>query len=280
MATDHYKVDIVETLKLVGVILAALIASRTIWAGVRSRYLKGWGSRKVWRRKLNLLANGATADYVKDLLGTPIFENHQGPSIWLEEDEKPKWVDHVFSTPHAWVVTRRIEDRLEAWSVTITDPKFWWQLEDVTFNQVKGRLGRVTFGDLLDASSGKYESSGARSGVYAESASFGNPGGYQTYIFMHNQEGIGTMKPSGNSDVRVGDFKRPDDRQEYPASVVGSHRSETMVNTIIVSWQRDEITQKTWQLWPIASSDQMRLLHRFQKKDGWQKKRISGNGNG
>lgn len=280
MATDHCRVDFVESLKLAGTVLAALIASRTIWSVARAKYLKGWGSRKVWRRKLNLLANGATADYVKDLLGTPVFENHQPPSIWAEEDAKPKWVDHVFSTPHAWVVTRRIEDRLEAWSVTITDPKFWWELEDVTFQQVKGRLGRVTFSALLSSPSGKYESSGARSGVYAESASFGNPGGYQTYVFMHNQEGIGDMTPSGNSDVRVGDFKRPDDRDEYAASTDGSHRSETTVNTIIVTWQRDEITHKTWQLWPIAASDQMRLLHRFQKKDGWQTKRLLGDGNG
>ena len=265
---------------MAGTVLAALIASQAIWSAARARYRKGWGSRKVWRRKLNLLANGATADYVKDLLGTPVFENHQPPSIWVEEDEKPKWVDHVFSTPHAWVVTRRTEDRLEAWSVTITDPKFWWELEDVTFQQVKGRLGRVTFSALLASPSGKYESSGARSGVYAESASFGNPGGYQTHVFMHNQEGIGDMRPSGNSDVRVGDFKRPDDRDEYPASTDGSHRSETTVNTIIVTWQRDEITHKTWQLWPVAASDQMRLLHRFQKKNGWQTKRLLGDGNG
>lgn len=272
--------DLVETLKLIGAILAALIASRTIGAGVRNWYLKGHGSRAVWRNKLNRLANGATAPYVENLLGTPVFENHEPPGIWVEDDEKPKWVDHIFSTPHAWVVTRRIEDRLEAWSVTITDPKFWWDLEDVTFGQAKGKLGRVTFGELLAAPSGKYESSGARSGAYAESASFGNPGGYQTYIFMHNEEGIGKFRPSGNRDVRVGDFQRPDDREEYPALADGSHRSETTVNTIIVSWQRDEITHNSWLLWPVAKSDQMRLLHRFKKKHGWQNKRSIGDGNG
>lgn len=226
------------------------------------------------------MANGATADCVKDLLGTPVFENHQPPSIWVEEDGKPKWVDHVISTPHAWVVTRRIEDRLQAWSVTITDPKFWWQLEDVTFQQVKGKLGRVTFKELLDSPSGKYESSGARSGIYAELASFGNPSGYQTYVFMYNQKGIGEMKLSGNSDVGAGYFKRRDDWEEFPASADGSHRSRTTVNTITLSWQTDEITHKTWQLWPVAASDQMRLLHRFQKKHGWQKMRLLGDGNG
>lgn len=137
------------------------------------------------------------------------------------------------------------------------------------FGQAKGKLGRVTFGDLLVSPSGKYESSGARSGAYAELASFGNPAGYRTYIFMHNEEGIGAMKPSGNRDVRVDDFKRPDDRQEYPAATDGSHPSQTTVNAVIVTWQRDEITQESWLLWPVAKLDQMRLLHRFQKKHGW-----------
>lgn len=51
MATDHCRVDFVESLKLAGTVLAALIASRTIWSVARAKYLKGWGSRKVWRRK-------------------------------------------------------------------------------------------------------------------------------------------------------------------------------------------------------------------------------------
>jgi hypothetical protein len=273
-------VDLIEIVKLTGVILAALIASRTIWSVVRAWYLRGWGSRRVWRNKLNLMATGATAEYVENLLGTPVFRNDEPPSIWSSDDDKAKWVDHIFSTPHAWVVTRRIEERLEAWSVTITDPKFWWELGDATFGQAKGKLGRVTFGELLATSSGKYESSGARSGAYAESASFGNPGGYQMYIFMHNEEGSGKFQPSGNRDVRVGDFQRPDDREEYPASADGSHRSETTVNTIVVTWQREEITHSSWLEWPVAKSDQMRLLHRFQKKHGWQTKRSLGDGNG
>lgn len=279
-AHDHYRVDFLETLKLIGAILAALIASRTIWSGVQSRYRKGWGSRRVWRKKLNLLAIGATPEYVEDLLGTPVFRNDERPGIWKQDDEKPKWVDHIYSTPHAWVVTRRVEEQLESWSVTITDPKFWWELEDVTFGLAKGKLRRVTFSDLLESPSGKYESSGARSGVYAESAYFGNPGAYQTFIFMHNEEGIGKFRPSGNSDVRVGDFRRPDEEVEYPPSADGSTRSETTVNTIIVTWQRDEITHKTWQLWPIAASDQTRLLHRFRKQHGWQTKRSLGDGSG
>lgn len=146
--------DFVETLKLIGAILAALIASRTIGAGARNWYLKGWGSRKVWRKKLNLLAVGATEEYVENLLGTPVFRNLEGPEIWQgNEEDRPKWVDHIFSTPHAWVVTWRVKDQLESWSVTITDPRFWWDLEDVTFGKAKGKLGRSTFSELVDTPS-------------------------------------------------------------------------------------------------------------------------------
>lgn len=71
----------------------------------------------MWRKKLNLLAVGATEEYVENLLGTPVFKNFEGPEIWEgNEEDKPKWVDQIFSTPHAWVVTRRVKDQLESWS--------------------------------------------------------------------------------------------------------------------------------------------------------------------
>lgn len=272
--------DFVETLKLGATLLGALIASRTIWASARAAYRNGWGSRQVWRGKLNQLAIGATEEYVESLLGQPVFRNHQKPDFFEGDEDKTRWVDHIFSTPHAWVVTRRVGDQLESWSVTITDPKFSWELGDVTFGMAKGKLGRITFKELLDRPNGKYRSIGARSGVHAESTYFGNPGGYQTFIFMHNQEGIGKFDPSGSRDVREGDFKRPSDREEYPAGDDAAARSRTTVNTVIVTWHRDEITHNPWQLWPIATSDQTRLLHRFNKKRGWQRKRSLGDGNG
>jgi hypothetical protein len=121
---------------------------------------------------------------------------------------------------------------LVAWSVTITDPRFWWSLEDATFGMVEGKLGRVTFSELLAWQTGKYASSGARSGVYAEAAYFGSPGAYQMYIFMHNEEGIGKFTPSGSSDVRVGDFKWHDDREDHPAINDAATRAEITVNTV------------------------------------------------
>jgi hypothetical protein len=109
VVTDHCKVYFVEGMKLIPPILAALIASRTIWAGTRGWYRRRWGSHQVWRKRLNLLANGATAECVEELLGTPIFKNDEPSSIWKEDDEKPKWVDHIFS--NAARVGRDAKDR-------------------------------------------------------------------------------------------------------------------------------------------------------------------------
>jgi hypothetical protein len=95
LPTDHCSVDLFESLKLVGVILAALVASRTIWSGVQARYRKGWGSRQVWRKKLNLLANGATAEYVEDLLGTPVFGNQRLRASSPTRRSKPRKLLHL-----------------------------------------------------------------------------------------------------------------------------------------------------------------------------------------
>jgi hypothetical protein len=100
------------------------------------------------------------------------------------------------------------------------------------------------------------------------------------YIFMHNEEGIGKFTPSGSSDVRVGDFKGPDDREEHPAINDAATRAETTVNTIIVTRLKDELTHKPWQLWPVAASDQTKLLHRFNEKHGWQSRRSLGESGG
>jgi hypothetical protein len=163
---------------------------------------------------------------------------------------------------------------------TITDPHFWWDLEDVTFGKAKGRLGRSTFSEVVDTPWGKYESAGARTAVYAESAYYGNPGAYQTFIFMHNQEGIGKAATSGKGDVRTGEFARPHDKGDYSAPADESYRAEGVVNTLIVTWYSSKITHKEWQSWPVAVTDQMRLLHRYQKKNGWRRKRSLGGGNG
>ncbi|MBU8865573.1 ETEC_3214 domain-containing protein [Paenarthrobacter aromaticivorans] len=255
--------DFLETLKLVGAFLAALIASRTIFAGVRAWYLNGWGSRLVWRKKLNLLSNWADDDYIKDLLGTPVFR-HEGQLGGVKANDELSWVDRIYSTPHAWVVTRSIRQRVECWSVTITDPKFWWDVEDATFNMLKGQLGRATFASLVKRPSGRFEQRGSRRYEYGESTSFGNPGAYQNFVFLYHPGGVGSPHPSGQDVVMTGDFTRDREHGEITPSL-DETRMNTTVNTIIVLSPSISVADLMKQSLPVADGDVTRLFQPYRK---------------
>lgn len=253
-------------LTLFGTILTALIASQTVLVGVRRWYERGWGSRRLWRKKLNSMANWVTDEYVTDLLGIPVFRN-QGSIPATNTSAEKEWIDRVYTTPHAWVVTRSVEERVEAWSVTLTDPKFWWDVEEVTFKVIKGRLGRATFESLSTKPSGRFESRGAHRYEYAEITSAGNPGGYQSFIFMYNMAGFGTPHPSGEDVVKTGDFSDDEDYFErWSPPPANETRKKTVVNTLVVtapSWGINEIARQSW---PKVERDQTRLLPRYQRK--------------
>ncbi|MEW1812426.1 ETEC_3214 domain-containing protein [Pseudarthrobacter phenanthrenivorans] len=259
--------DFVETLKLVGAFLAALIASRTIWSGVRRWYVKGWGSRRAWREMLNLLTNWADDDYIKDLLGTPVFR-HEGRLNHPGADEAPDWIDRIYSTPHAWVVTRSIKQRVECWSVTVTDPKFWWDVEDVTFQMTKGRLGRATFAALVERPSGRYAQRGARRYDYAEGVYLGNPGAHQNFVFMYHTGGVGDLHPSEVDVLKTGSFARDVEVGDPHEPSLEETRQKTTVNTIIVLSPTISPQDLVEQSLPVADADLTRLFHPYRKIRG------------
>ncbi|WP_332603692.1 ETEC_3214 domain-containing protein [Arthrobacter sp. S2(2024)] len=245
-----------------GAILSALIASRTLWELVRGWYVKGWGSRRHWRDKFNHLANWTTDEYMADLLGTPVFINQR--TTVDNQSTSPEWIDRTYSTPHAWVVTRSVEGKIQGWSVTITDPKFWWDVEAPTFWQIKSRLGKATIANLVTKPSGSFEVRGARMYIYAESVYFGNPGAYQTYVFLHNNAGIGTCLPSGENYVKTGSFAG---NGVVGIAPVGNAdlRKATTVNTLMVVSPSINIGGSDSSDWPTVHRDQIRMLFREAK---------------
>ncbi|MDQ0277522.1 hypothetical protein QO003_001825 [Arthrobacter silviterrae] len=250
------------------------MAARAIWVGTARWYLHGWGSRHHWRQKLDELANGATDEYMKDLMGTPVFRERKHATD--DSSESPvTWVDHTYSTPHAWVVTRSIEERVVSWSVTITDPKFWWGLKVTTFGQNDVRLGRVTFTDAVPQSTGQLVVIGASNYVHAESTSYGNPGGYQNFLYVYDQEGIGSCKYVSREDDQIsnGDFCKYTDRPKWNRPVPADVRAGTTVNTLVVTMYDDSPSRLVWQDWPVAYREKMRLLHHYQKRRGWRGRR-------
>ncbi|MFH5877287.1 ETEC_3214 domain-containing protein [Arthrobacter sp. NA-172] len=235
-----------------GTLVSALLASGSLWAFFRSQYLKGWGSRRHWRKKFNHLANWVTDDYIAELLGAPVM---------IDQGAEPNSVNRIYLTPHAWVVTRSVDGKVQGWSVTITDTKFWWSIEAPTFWQLNSRLGRATFASLDTKPSGSFEARGARSYLYAESVYWGNPGAHQTYVFMHNNAGTGRLQPSRDVYVKkTGAFAGGG--VAGVAQVANAEtRANTTVNTLMVLSPSMSIRDGDFPVWPTVNRDQVRMVY-------------------
>lgn len=165
---------------------------------------------------------GVTNDHVRSLFDVPIMQ-HKSPGL---EDS----VDYVFMTSHAWIVSRVQGGAVTAWSITVTDPKFKINLRDLTFGLVDGKLGHSTFAEVVEHPNGKNEERGAATYAYAESTYFGRPSLYQTFVFMHNLEGVGNYKQSGQDFVASGEFNIAGSAMGDPAQLEET-RKATIVNT-------------------------------------------------
>nr|WP_284990473.1 ETEC_3214 domain-containing protein [Arthrobacter sp. efr-133-TYG-120] len=110
-------------------------------------------------------------------------------------------VDYIFTTEHAWIVARIQSGEVLAWSVTVTDKRLKVDLRNLTFGLVKGKLGRSRFSDVVEQPSGVIEEVGSVSYAYAERTYFGRPSAYQSFVFMHNLEGVGTFENGGSTSA-------------------------------------------------------------------------------
>jgi len=141
--------------------------------------------------RLSEMAVGVALDYVKSLFGTPLMQkdvyNVAGAA------------DYIFTTKHAWIVARMRSGELLAWSVTVTDKRLKVDLRNRTFCLVKGKLGRSPFPDVVAQPSGVIEEVGSVSYAYAERTYFGRPSTYQSVVFMHCMEGVGTFENGGST---------------------------------------------------------------------------------
>jgi hypothetical protein len=100
----------------------------------------------------------------------------------------------IYRTRHAWIqVLADDNDTVARFSITVTDPRFRFQVRDLTFYQLDARLGRSSFSDIRTwaGPDGRSLSIAARRREYSESYWFGNPGNYQRHVLNHNDAGIG-----------------------------------------------------------------------------------------
>lgn len=165
---------------------------------VRNWWNRTGGSRRELKRRLAKMALGVTENHLRSLFGVPIM---QGTAFMPQSA-----INYVFKTNHAWIVAQVESGAVISWSITVTDLKFKVDLRTLTFGLVGGILGHSKFAEVIEQPNGMYEERGAATYAYAESTYFGRPSLYQTFVFMHNQEGVGSSKVSGQSLVASGPF--------------------------------------------------------------------------
>jgi hypothetical protein len=156
----------------------------------------------------------------------------------------------IFRERHAWVQILVDEnDAVLRFSITVTDPKFAFSVELLTWDNLRIRLGKNTFADV-DAGGfnpeGRSMRVGAHNYEYAESYWFGNPGQYQRYVISHNEIGAGKFRHRMDSDDGPGFFRtgtlaceyqpEPGNEPEFDpeAPYARRFRAGTTINTLTV----------------------------------------------
>lgn len=210
------------------------------------------------------MAIGVTGDHVRSLFGVPVLQS-KSPAVTGA-------VDYIYRTNHAWVVSRELDGAVVAWSITVTDPKFKIDLQELTFGLVGGRLGHTTFDQAVESPDGQYEEQGAAAYTYAESRYFGRPSGYQSFVFSYNREGIGKCKPSGQFHFASPPFVSGD-----PVGDIGQledTRRQTTLNTFYSTGRNDEALAQGSGFWSVVHADFVAPLRGAPtERKKWLKKR-------
>lgn len=250
--------------------------------GVRL-YGRTVGSRRDLARRLNQLAVGVTLRYVEERFGTPAFVRtfvpapisavppQRGPLV----RELVQLVAHpnasavkftipsaaatddgrttlrpvrelLFREKHAWIqVLIDQNDAVARFSITVTDPRFRFQIRELTHGQLAARLGHTRFSQVHTSwlAEGRSLRIGAHNHEYAEACWAGYPGFYQRFVISSNEVGAGqfdySIEQRGPSFSRDGIL---DFGEELPASqpfdpdadYARRFRAETTINTLTV----------------------------------------------
>lgn len=159
--------------------ILALIVLAELLRGVLRRTLF---RRRSLRVQLNQLAIGVSEAYILSIFGAPTYGAIVDGSGWLA------WaLDYVNLSVFFH------SDRVDAFTVTLIDPDYRFDMGSLTLGYFPAALGQSTFAETGGQPSGQTLSLGARRVSYSESHYYGNPGGYLTYIL-----GFSDSSPAGD----------------------------------------------------------------------------------
>jgi hypothetical protein len=246
-------------------VAAAVVAIASGVAGgsraLRTVYRRTIGSRRDLARRLNQLAPGVTTRYVEERFGAPAFTRaFVLPAAVANEFASYPVRELVYRERHAWLQTLvDDQDAVIRFSITVTDPRFRFQIRDLTFGHISAKLGRSHFADLpaSDIHWGRALRIGAHNHEYAEADYFGNPANYEYFVLSKNDAGIGDfgyqavmqpgITPSNGGAVQMGipwaqdgvlelDSTHPEGLAQFDpeAPYASRFRAGTTINTITI----------------------------------------------
>jgi hypothetical protein len=218
------------------------------YRGLAALYGRTIGSRRRLSNRLDQLAAGATTRWVEERLGGPAFVREFRPQ-GIAGNPGPR--ELVYRDRHAWV--QILVDEHQAvvrFSITVTDPRFRFQINDLTVGQLTAKLGRTSFSGAHSQieQQGRSLRIGAHSYEYAEAYWFGNPGNYQWYVLSHNDAGTGNFDfaVGGRGQASFQDGVLKSENIEFPefdfqSSEAAQFRAKTTINTLTVlgPWRTD-----------------------------------------
>jgi hypothetical protein len=208
------------------------------YRGLAALYRQTVGSRRALAGLLYQLAAGVSRQWVEERLGAPAFvrgfdmPNSRAKAVIRE---------FVYHAKHAWVqVLLESHDAVIRFSVTVTDPRFSFQVRDLTANQLAAKLGRTTFSDVgaQDGPLGRSLRIEEHNFEYAEAYYFEDQGYYQWFVLSYNDAGAGHRAGAGELGVSFQDgvLALGDEASSGPppSAAWERFRAGTVVNTLTV----------------------------------------------
>ena len=221
---------------------AAIVAVATgvfgAYRGLVALYRRTVGSRRALAGLIYQLAAGVSRQWIEERLGAPAFVR----GFDMSERTKAIIREFVYHARHAWVqVLLESHDAVVRFSITVTDPRFSFQVRDMTANQLTAKLGRTTFSNVgaQDEPLGRSLRIEEHNFEYSEAYYFENLGYYQWFVLSHNDAGAGHRAAAGKLDASFQDGALAlDDKASSgplpPPEAWERFRAGTVVNTLTV----------------------------------------------
>jgi hypothetical protein len=198
----------------IGASAAAIIGALWgLWLLGRRWWDRSFGKRHAQARILDHLACSVSMTYIESLLGAPLFITHPHGD---ESEER------IYRLPGAWVAIQPKSIGIQSFSITITDPKMYYDISEMTRGVLPVKLGKDSFAHVKP----EYHDSeslwfGARVAGYVRHYFLGNSSGYLHYWLSFNGVGAGRFT-TGVQPYQSGIYGNYGDRPPDPAAITAN----------------------------------------------------------